>query len=126
MGLFSTIATIVATAVATKKVGESLIDKKTESKAKTIKEESNVSKDIHKQDIEMLTHKARLSKSQFNADGELVYTKTCPYCGKQDTIDALFCSYCGGAMQEEKISCPKCNKPITKGSRFCNHCGAKM
>ena len=141
MGLITTLITIATAAVATKKVGENLIDKKSNarkienkefmnSKRKEIKEKSKsnlkIKKIEHENEIKKMTHQARLEKSQFDKDGNMVYTKKCPNCGKNDSIDAMFCSYCGAEMNEIKIKCPSCQRLVSKSSKFCNFCGKKL
>ena len=130
MGLFGTIIAIATAAVATKKVGEKLIEKTENSKtrqtniANTAKKEET--KLDHDQELEKMTHKKRLENSQFDQNGKLVYSKKCPSCGKMDSFDAVYCSYCGEEMEIKKVKCQYCQRLVLKNSMFCNHCGEKL
>ncbi|MBP3195927.1 MAG: zinc-ribbon domain-containing protein [Butyrivibrio sp.] len=57
--------------------------------------------------------------------------KRCPDCGKEVTLESLFCNMCGHkfgqepAAQEEKKQnvCPHCGAPLEEDSMFCSTCG---
>lgn len=48
---------------------------------------------------------------------------TCPACGKQADLDALFCNACGSRLP---LACPSCRQTIQPGDKFCAHCGASV
>ena len=54
--------------------------------------------------------------------------KRCKQCGKQYDTDAMFCTYCGGKLEniEQDLFCVKCGKKLTKGSKFCVFCGESV
>ncbi len=60
----------------------------------------------------------------------------CNKCGKDIANDAIFCSYCGQAVKNEKeqnvgeletnFICPNCNKEFDSENVFCDVCGYKL
>ena len=54
--------------------------------------------------------------------------KRCKQCRKQYDTDAMFCTYCGGKLEniEQDLFCVKCGKKLTKGSKFCVFCGESV
>lgn len=53
-------------------------------------------------------------------------TKTCPQCGRQAPLDALFCPYCGYRFPPPVKKCPSCGRDIPGDAAFCPYCGAKL
>ena len=60
----------------------------------------------------------------------------CPNCGRENSADSAFCSFCGakidgqsaGAPEQRStvLRCPNCGKEISAGDLFCGFCGAKV
>lgn len=52
-------------------------------------------------------------------------TLACAKCGKDNLLDAAFCSFCGGEMvKPDPSSCKKCGAELKPGASFCAGCGA--
>lgn len=53
-------------------------------------------------------------------------TKTCPNCGRQVPIDAMFCPYCGYRFPPPTKKCPNCGRDVPGDALFCPYCGTKL
>ena len=59
--------------------------------------------------------------------------RSCPSCGAELPIDAVFCTSCGVKMPEPPVSpppagpvCPACGAPAAEDMIFCTNCGTKL
>lgn len=53
----------------------------------------------------------------------------CPYCNKEISEDALFCTECGRELQKGKkdtVFCPTCGEQLSSNVVFCTNCGARI
>jgi DNA-directed RNA polymerase subunit RPC12/RpoP len=55
---------------------------------------------------------------------------TCPECGSQILLGAVFCAECGARLGIETVPaqafCPKCGAAVGQGDTFCVECGARL
>ena len=49
--------------------------------------------------------------------------KSCPGCGTQVDIHAVYCPQCGAKMEK---TCPECRKPVENTWKLCPYCGCKL
>lgn len=70
------------------------------------------------ENIEMLTAKIQ----------EIKKIGTCPNCGSEVSLDAMFCMRCGTRLVSQTSTekgeyCKKCGSLLEEGMLFCTHCG---
>ncbi len=46
----------------------------------------------------------------------------CPYCGKQNDDESLFCTECGKPISQDNV-CPYCGASVNDDDSFCQSCG---
>ena len=46
----------------------------------------------------------------------------CPYCGKQNDDESLFCTECGKPISQDNV-CPHCGASVNDDDSFCQSCG---